>query len=354
MKGLFWSIWIAFCLAFAPQAKDNVRFDKTVHDFGDVSVTDGPLSCRFVITNTGDAPLSIFDVVSSCGCTDVRYTRELIQPGESGEISATYKNEDGAVPFDKTLTVYVSGRKRPVVLRLRGVVHEKKKTLSELYGAQRLGVFGLRTRSFRASTLKQGLSVSEKTQVANLGSTPLTVGFADIHPQLTVTVSPNPIPAGQTATLTFSIRSTPELYGRNIYAATPVLNGKKAAAPLEITAWTQDNFASWTDQQRAAGALPVFENSTFNAGIVQQGATISVTFPCMNKGKSPLHFYKADTDAAARFEPLPDIPAGGKDAVSLQLDTRALPKGDNVLMISLTTNSPLRPLVNLFVALELR
>jgi hypothetical protein len=36
------------------------------------------------------------------------------------------------------------------------------------------------------------------------------------------------------------------------------------------------------------------------------------------------------------------------------LDTGALPKGENVIMISLTTNSPLRPVVNLFVAGEVR
>ena len=125
---------------------DIISWDKTVHDFGDVSVNDGPLVCTFTLTNNGKEPIAIFEVVSSCGCTDVKWTREPIQPGKSGTISATYKNEDGAIPFDKTLTVYVSGVKRPVVLRLRGVVHEKKKSLSELYGAQKLGAFGIKSR----------------------------------------------------------------------------------------------------------------------------------------------------------------------------------------------------------------
>lgn len=354
MKRLLWTILLFGGLTLSAQDREPMRFDKTVHDFGDVSVTDGPLSCSFVLTNTGQEPISIFDVVSSCGCTDVNYTRELIKPGESGVISATYKNEDGPLPFDKTLTVYVSGRKRPVVLRLRGVVHDKKKTLSELYGAQKLGAFGLKTRSYTAPSLKQGLSVSEKAQVANLGRQPLHLQFADVHPQLSVQVTPNPIPAGETATLLFTIQASPGLYGYQVYRATPVLNGKKAEAPLEISTWTQDNFALWTKEERDRGALPVFDNSTFNAGMVSRGQVVEAVFPCLNKGKSSLQIYQAYSDGPVTFEPLPSLAAGERGELRLRLDTRTLPQGDNVLMVRLTTNSPIRPFVSLFVALELR
>ena len=248
MKAMFWTLLIAAGIAScgsrsansAPvvelvpveesQAPETVVFDKTVHDFGDVSVTDGPLSCTFTVTNKGSEPISVYEVVSSCGCTDVKWTKGALNPGESGTVSATYKNQDGPLPFDKTLTVYISGLKRPVVLRLRGVVHEKKKSLSELYGAQKLGDFGLKARQFKTGTLKQGLTVSETAPVANLGKKPLQVSWADVSPQLTVSVEPNPIPAGSTATLQFTIRADSALYGKTVYSATPVLNGKKASA----------------------------------------------------------------------------------------------------------------------------
>ena len=333
-----------------------VAWDKTVHDFGDVSVSDGPLSCTFTLTNTGKEPIAIFEVVSSCGCTDVKWTREPIQPGKSGSISATYKNEDGAMPFDKTLTVYISGVRRPVILRLRGVVHEKKKSLSELYGAQKLGDFGLKTRQFKTGTLKQGLQASESATVANLGKKALQLGFADVSPELQISVEPNPIPAGSTATLQFTVRSNPALYGKNVYSATPVLNGKKASAPLEVTAWTQENFSKLDQDSRNNGPLPYFETSTFNFGILNKGEKLEVSFNCTNRGKEPFHIFKADSESpaltlAARPE---DIGANGKGSVRLSLDTSLLDKGENVIMVSLTTNSPLRPLVNLFVAGEIR
>lgn len=332
-----------------------VSWDKTVHDFGDVSVADGPLNCTFTLTNVSNEAIAIFEVVSSCGCTNVQWSREPVQPGKSATISATYKNEDGAMPFDKTLTVYISGVKRPVVLRLRGVVHEKKKSLSELYGAEKLGDFGIKSRTLKTGTLKQGLSQSETATVANLGRKPLSVSFADVSENLALSVTPNPIPAGSTATLAYTVSASKELYGKNIYSATPVLNGKKASGALEITAWTQENFGAWTNEQRIEAALPVFETSTANLGFITKGSKTEVSFTCTNRGKQPLHFYKADAESPA-LQPfsLTDIDPGQKESVRFTLDTSLLPKGDMVIMVTLTTNSPLRPLVNLFVAGEVR
>ena len=333
-----------------------LQWDRTVYDFGDVSVTDGPLTCTFTLTNKGSNPIAIYEVVSSCGCTDVKWTRETLQSGESGTISATYKNEDGPLPFDKTLTVYISGVRRPVILRLRGVVHEKKKSLSELYGAVKLGDLGLKTLHYKTGTLKQGLSATETATVANLGKKPIELSFADVSAGLSLSVTPNPIPAGSTATLAFTVTATPEEYGRTVYTATPVVGGKKAAQALDVTAWTQENFAAWTERERADAAVPVFETSTLNMGIVNQGEPVEVVFTCTNRGKQPLRFYKADAElpALSLTEALPVIGPEEKGSIHLKLDTSSLEKGEAVIMLSLTTNSPLRPLVNLFVAGEIR
>ncbi|MBQ9309556.1 MAG: DUF1573 domain-containing protein [Bacteroidales bacterium] len=100
----------------------RAEFDRTVHDFGTVSKDAGPQECRFTVTNVGDGPLTILSAISSCGCTNVRWTRTTLEKGEKGTIEATYSNEDGPYPFDKTVTVYLSDIRKPVVLHLRGVV----------------------------------------------------------------------------------------------------------------------------------------------------------------------------------------------------------------------------------------
>ena len=329
----------------------SISWDTMLYDFGDVSADDGPLTCTFTLTNGSEQPVAIYEVVSSCGCTGVSFSREPVQPGGSATISATYKNEDGPGAFDKTLTVYISGIRKPVILRLRGIVHEKKKSLSQLYGIERLGDLGLKALEYKLPTLKQGLQVSESITVANLGRKPLKLEFTDVSPQLKVKASPNPIPAQTTAQVTFTVTADPELYGSNTYTATPVVNGKKAAKGITVKAFTQENFALLTPEQRDAAAIPMFKSSTHEFGTVAKGTVIEADFLLENKGKSPLHFFKADVEDASLKPVLPeDIGPGEKGALHFRLDTQGLPEGENVIMLTLTTNSPLRPVVNLFVA----
>lgn len=329
----------------------SISWDIMVYDFGDVSVDDGPLTCSFTLTNGSNQPVAIYEVVSSCGCTGVTWNRESIQPGKSATITATYKNEDGPGAFDKTLTVYISGVRKPVILRLRGIVHEKKKSLSELYGTERLGDLGLKTLEYKLPTLKQGLQVSESFTVANLGKKPLKLEFTDVSPQFKVKADRNPIPAQATAQVTFTVTADPELYGSNTYTATPVVNGKKASRSVKVSAFTQENFSMMTAEERDAAAIPMFTGSTFEFGTVSKGTMIEGDYVCENKGKSPLHFFKADAEDPALKAVLPeDIGPGNKGKLHFSLDTGGLPEGENVIMLTLTTNSPLRPVVNLFVA----
>mgnify|MGYP003479420013 CR=1 FL=1 len=116
-------------LAGSAQEKigNNLEIDKSIHDFGDVLMEQGPVSCTFTVKNIGQSPAVIYNVVSSCGCTDVKWTREPLRPGAEGKISVTYSNDEGPYPFDKTLTVYFSDVKKPYILKVRGIAHEKKK-----------------------------------------------------------------------------------------------------------------------------------------------------------------------------------------------------------------------------------
>jgi len=98
----------------------RAAFDKTVHEFGKVRIADGPVRCSFHVKNVGTTPLNINAVISSCGCTQVKWTRQTLDSGAEGSIDATFSNDEGPYPFDKTLTVYLSDIKKPVILHLRG------------------------------------------------------------------------------------------------------------------------------------------------------------------------------------------------------------------------------------------
>ena len=70
-------------------AQAKIEFKTDVIDYGEIAKgSDGVRTFEF--TNTGDAPLIISNVKSSCGCTVPSIPKEPIMPGESGEIAVKY------------------------------------------------------------------------------------------------------------------------------------------------------------------------------------------------------------------------------------------------------------------------
>lgn len=331
-----------------------VRLDRTIQDFGEVMMSQGPLSCTFTVTNISKKPIVIYNVVSSCGCTAVKWTREPLVPGKTGTISATYSNDEGPYPFDKTLTVYFSDVKKPVVLRLRGVVRAKKVPLTEIY-KQRRGALALKKTEIKLGNLYQGGQRGDAVTVANVGTAPATISFADVTPGLKISVAPSPIPAGGTAKMTYIVTSDGKKWGKNYYYATPVVNGVKKK-PISVWTFTAEDFSNWTDEQRNNASQPVFDYSTCDLGTARKGEVLTANFRLKNLGGSAFHVYKADPEnvaitPAAKFE---DVASGATGVISFRVDTGKLTAGLNDVLILLTTNCPLRPMINLHVTVTVK
>ena len=71
--------------------------------------------------NTGDVPLIIQDVVKSCGCTEVSYSREPVMPGKDLKLSIVY-NANQSGKFHKSLMVYCNTPDSPYRLEIEGNV----------------------------------------------------------------------------------------------------------------------------------------------------------------------------------------------------------------------------------------
>ncbi len=112
-------------------AQSVLKLDKKTHDFGNV-MRSKPVTCVFAVTNTGDKPLIINQVVPSCGCTVAIYTKEPIKPGGTGQIQLTYdgKNQfEGR--FSRVASVYSNASNKLERIRVQGVLVEDEKDKSE-------------------------------------------------------------------------------------------------------------------------------------------------------------------------------------------------------------------------------
>lgn len=96
--------------------------DNTI-DYGKVSKEDDSGIRVFEFTNTGDAPLIITNVQSSCGCTVPSKPTDPIAPGKTGKIEVKYNMNPG--PIRKTITVEsnaVNVEDGRVALKIKGEV----------------------------------------------------------------------------------------------------------------------------------------------------------------------------------------------------------------------------------------
>ena len=88
---------------YAQKSEAKIEFKKETIDYGKIEYgSDGVRTFEFV--NTGDAPLVISKVKSSCGCTVPKKPTAPIMPGEKGEIEVKYNTKRSGF-IRKTVTV---------------------------------------------------------------------------------------------------------------------------------------------------------------------------------------------------------------------------------------------------------
>ena len=122
MKNLIAVLFISLISygALAQEKMAKIEFKQTTIDYGTIEKgADGLRTFEF--TNTGNAPLIISKVNSSCGCTIPKWSKEPIMPGESGEIQVKYDTKRVS-HIRKTISVLSNAETPTVALKIKGLV----------------------------------------------------------------------------------------------------------------------------------------------------------------------------------------------------------------------------------------
>lgn len=105
----------------------EITFPETKVELGVIQEKDGDISHDFPFTNTGNKPLLIKNVITSCGCTSAEWSKKAYQPGEKGVIRLIY-HPKGRTETDVNLVAEVyanNASKGTVNLEIAGrVIHE--------------------------------------------------------------------------------------------------------------------------------------------------------------------------------------------------------------------------------------
>lgn len=89
----------------------DIEFQTKLIDLGTLSQDDDKLILRLAYTNTGDVPLVVTEVRTSCSCTTVRHDRGKVLPGERGVLNITMDPAKAPVgSFYRVLQVYSTAK----------------------------------------------------------------------------------------------------------------------------------------------------------------------------------------------------------------------------------------------------
>ncbi|MBR5855830.1 MAG: DUF1573 domain-containing protein [Bacteroidales bacterium] len=327
-----------------------LEFNKTSHNFGKISINAGKQECSFEFTNKSDKPVVIFNVISSCGCAEPTWPKEPIMPGKGGKISVTYLNDQGPYPFEKTITVYTSAGKKPILLRISGVVYENQKSVKDLFPISN-GPLGFSKKEIRLGQIEQGFVKTSSVSVANTTKQAQEIKFTNVSPGLFVKVTPAKIAAGDIAEITFTVNTNEkENWGNTIYSADVICNGVKAPKKFEVSTLIIDRFSTLTKEEKNRSSMILAKNSSISIGNITKGTPVKATFNLRNTGASDLIIRKAETNGKDfRIEYPQKVAPGAEFTVTAMVDSSKY-SGEEVFTITLVTNSANRPLVNLFVA----
>lgn len=120
------TVMVAAFVCLAAFAQGHASYKEKEHDFGYIKEAKGAVSHTFELKNTGDKPLVILQVVTSCGCIRPEFPTKPIKPGKTAKIKVTFNPAGRSGAFMKPVKVKTSGDEGRTTLTIRGTIIPRK------------------------------------------------------------------------------------------------------------------------------------------------------------------------------------------------------------------------------------
>lgn len=329
-----------------------LEFESVVHNFGKIAVDDGVQKCSFKYTNVSSQPVVINNVISSCGCSVAEWPKAPIMPGASGKIDVSYLNDQGPYPFDKTFTVYISSSEKPVILRITGIVYEKGKSVKELFPV-RFGPLGMKSSVQNGGQIEQGLQRAESESVVNLSDKRVKISFANVSPGLKISVKPEVLEPDESAIISYTIDTkVAKHWGKTKYYATFVCNGVEQKEKFTTETVIVTPYTSLSKEEIDNGPKLTAKKSSLEFGKVKAGQKVTLQYNIKNSGKATLLIHKVETSGQVKVNCPAKVEVGANATINVTI-TPKNPNNYEIYTITLITNSPERPLINLYASGEI-
>lgn len=271
-------------------AQPRISFDESEHDLGDI-LWKKPVTVTYTLMNAGDKPLVITNVDASCGCLNLVWTKEPVQPKESGTVSATF-DAKMLGHFRKSIGIYSNASDKPVYLSLKGVVRSEITDYSKEYPIQ-VGSVYMDKNHIEFPDVNRGEEPVAEIEIINASDKEYEPVLMHLPAYLEAEAIPEVLAPKRPGKIRLTLRSD-KLMDLGLTHTSVYLSrfpGDKVGEENEITvmAVLLPDFSKWTDSQRALAPNARLSVTELNL-ILGTKKSVSQTVVITNTGKSMLEF----------------------------------------------------------------
>ncbi len=204
MKRCLLSISTILFVIMSVVAQPRLSSNKETHIFGQIEWKH-PVSTEYTITNTGNKPLVMSNVTTSCACSVADWTKTPIAPGAKGTVKVTF-DAKALGRFDKEVAIYSNAQPSLVYLHFTGEVVQEVKDFSNTHTAL-IGQIGIDCTEFNFPNVQWGEEPSITFSIVNLSDRPYEPVLMHLPPYLSVERTPDVVLKGKKGTLKLTLDS---------------------------------------------------------------------------------------------------------------------------------------------------
>jgi len=285
--------FICFATVSQAQLAKQLQFREETYDFGKVPEQNGPVTHDFIFTNASNRPVKIVSVQPSCGCTTPNWTKELIPPGKTGTITASFNPQGRPGFFNKSLTVTTDIEPAPTILYIKGnVVSDGTTGESDHEYVVANGNLKLKSGSFNMGKvfMKDEWAVKE-FDISNAGSKPLSFSGEVTAPKyIKVEVVPATLPVGGKGIIRVKYNG----FAKNQYgfqSDNVELKTDDPSSPVKsfsVLATIEDFFPTLTPEELSKAPQMRLSDQSLEMGRFSSSATMTKELSVTNTGKKDL------------------------------------------------------------------
>lgn len=351
MKRSLLSIFALLTVTLAVVAQPRISSNKETHNFGQIEWKQ-PVTVEYTITNTGNQPLVLTNVTTSCACSVAEWTKEPIAPGAKGTVRASF-DAKALGRFEKTVGIYSNADPHLVYLKFAGEVVQEVSDHTKTH-PYAIGNIRLSRDELAFPDTYRGEKPTITFGVVNLSDRPYEPILMHLPPYLKMECEPNVLLKGKKGTVKLTL-DTNLLNDFGLTQASVYLSrfaGDKVSEENEIpvSAILLPNFTGMTPQDSLdAPSIRLSEtNIDLSIPLIKKDKA-SYEILIANPGRKPLVISKLQVFNSSVGVSLKKtvIPPDGMTKLKVTIRKRNVGNKKHHLRILMITNDPVSPKVEI-------